>query len=107
MIEGDLKKLRLAASADSARERILAAARSARKDQVIGRWIGRGAAGSIFLAIVLALLGDRGPSNGLIDQPVRDAIRLLELAQKGEVVPDLSDALTPIPRSVEIPPWMP
>lgn len=107
MIEGDLKKLRLVASAEPVRERILSAARSARKDQLVGRWIGRGAAGSVFLAIVLASLGDRGPSNSLIDQPDRDPVHLLELAQKGEVVPGLSDALTPLPRRVENPPWMP
>lgn len=104
MIEGDLKKLHLVASADSARERILSAARSARKDQLVGRWIGRGATGSILFAIAMASLADRGP---MMKQPVRDPIHLLELAQRGAVVPDLSDALTPLPRSVETPPWMP
>jgi hypothetical protein len=104
VIEGDLEKLHLVASADSARERILSAARSARKDQLVGRWIGRGATGSILVAIVMASLGDQGPR---MNQPDRDPIQLLELAQGGAVVPDLSDALIPLPRSVENPPWMP
>jgi len=55
MIEEDLKKLRLTAPADGVRDRILSASSSARRWQVIDRWIAGGAAASVALALLVGL----------------------------------------------------
>ena len=82
MIEGDLKKLRLVASAEPVRERILSAARSARKDQLIDRCIALGAAAACL--VIVAFTADGASSHG---PPRADRIAT-ELG-----APDLSGAL--------------
>jgi len=66
MIEDDLKKLRLTAPADGVRDRILSASRSARRWQVIDRWIA-GGAGAAALAFLLALTANGTPHPVLIE----------------------------------------
>jgi len=63
VIEDDLKELRLSARADAARHRILTAAQSARRWQVIDRWIAGGVAASIALALLVGVVtnGTMGP----------------------------------------------
>lgn len=67
MIEEDLKKFRLTVSADALRDRILSTSRSARRWQVVDRWIAGGAAASVALALFVGLATNGTPGSPHIE----------------------------------------
>ena len=108
MIEGDLKKLRLSAPADSARERILRLSRDARNSHRFGRWIRHGVFAAVALAVAVGILMETGRPVGalVLEKPVAD--RPVELEWAPDLVTCFRRELAPAPSGrMEMLPWQP
>ena len=78
MIEEELRTLRLGASADGPRFRILEFARQARRDSRFGQWITRTAAAAVLGAVLTASFMENRRSNGR-ERPNLESDRLTAL----------------------------
>lgn len=94
MIEALLKEFRLLAPAEALKERILAAARWARREQLLWRWTLAAAAAVLLAAIPInAAINDRAPAPALnIDREVDE---IMTSMNDGEFRARIRMALTP------------
>ncbi|HEY3225866.1 MAG TPA: hypothetical protein VGK61_02580 [Planctomycetota bacterium] len=106
MIEGDLKKLRLAASADAVRDRILGAAKLARKDSLVGRWICLAAVAAMLIAALAEMPAQFDVQS---TEPIGpDSMQLAELIYAPELAPYLEEFSSPeAPLTEEGSSWTP